>query len=218
MANTSQVGTWTMIGVKNGLKDVARVLDLPFVEANELTKNFDDGTTRKDIDEMEEGEQKDKIRDLEIKYAEIFKVARKLNGIKRGPGIHAGGIIVTPEPVNNFYPTRTVKGRKVSMWDKNEVEEIGACKIDLLGLATVSMIRICLENIEKTTGIKMTLDDLYNNKDIRNDADVLDMISREQTESIFQFESNLFKSIIKGMQPDSFDDCIALTSIARPGP
>ena len=218
MANTSQVGTWTMIGVKNGLKDVARVLDLPFVEANELTKNFDDGTTWKDIDEMEEGEQKEKIQELEKKYAEIFRVARKLNGVKRGPGIHAGGIIVTPSPVNNFYPTRTVKGRKVSMWDKNEVEEIGACKIDLLGLATVSMIRICLENIEKTTGIKMTLDDLYNNKDIRNDADVLDMISREQTESIFQFESNLFKSIIKGMQPDSFDDCIALTSIARPGP
>jgi DNA polymerase-3 subunit alpha len=104
------------------------------------------------------------------------------------------------------------------MWDKNEVEEAGLCKIDLLGLATTSMINLCLQFIEQTTGVKITLDDLYNNKELRNDPDVLEMISKEQTESVFQFESNLFKSIIKDMQPSSFEDCIALTSIARPGP
>ena len=80
------------------------------------------------------------------------------------------------------------------------------------------MINLCTQFIEKTTGIKITLDDLYNNRELRDDPNVLDMISREQTESVFQFESNLFKSIIKQMQPNSFEDCIALTSIARPGP
>ena len=91
-------------------------------------------------------------------------------------------------------------------------------KIDLLGLATTSMINLCTQFIEKTTGVKITLDDLYNNKELRDDPVVLEMISREQTESVFQFESNLFKSIIKDMQPSSFADCIALTSVARPGP
>ena len=217
LENTCQVGTWTMVGVKNGLKDVARVLDLPFAEANELTKNFDDGVTWKDIDNME-GEEKKAIELLEAKYSEIFRVARALDGVKRNCGVHAGGFIATPMEVNTFVPTRTSKGRKVSMWDKNEVEDAGLCKIDLLGLATTSMINLCVQFIEQTTGVKITLDDLYNNKALRDDPAVLEMISREQTESVFQFESNLFKSIIKGMQPSSFEDCIALTSIARPGP
>ena len=215
--NMSQVGTWTMIGVKNGLKDVARVLELPFVEANELTKNLDDGITWKDIDEME-GEEKKAIELLEQKYAEIFRVARALNGVKRNSGVHAGGVLVTDIAINNYFPTRTVKGRKVSIWDKDEVEDANGCKLDLLGLATTSMINLCILFIEQTTGVKITLDELYNNKELRNDPAVLEMISKEQTESVFQFESNLFKSIIKGMQPNSFEDCIALTSIARPGP
>ena len=80
------------------------------------------------------------------------------------------------------------------------------------------MINLCTQFIEKTTGVKITLDDLYNNKELRDDPVVLEMISKEQTESVFQFESNLFKSIIKDMQPSSFADCIALTSVARPGP
>ena len=127
MENTCQVGTWTMVGVKNGLKDVARVLELPFAEANELTKNFDDGVTWKDIDNME-GEEKKAIDLLEEKYSEIFRVARKLEGVKRNCGIHAGGFIAAPELINTFVPTRTSNGRKVSMWDKNEVEDAGLCR------------------------------------------------------------------------------------------
>lgn len=217
MEKTSQVGTWTIVGVKNGLKDVARVLDLPFAESNELTKNFDDGITWKDIDKLD-GEEKKKIDELENKYNEIFRIARKLDGVKRNCGIHAGGVLITDKAINEYFPTRTVNGRKVSIWDKNEVEEANGCKLDLLGLATVSVINLCTQFIENTTGVKLELDWLYENKDIRNDEKVLEMIQREQTESVFQFESNLFKSIIKDMQPDSFEDCIALTSIARPGP
>ena len=217
MEKTSQVGTWTVVGVKNGLKDVARVLDLPFAESNELTKNFDDGVTWKDIDKLD-GEEKNKINELENKYSEIFRIARKLDGVKRNCGIHAGGVLITDKAINEYFPTRTVNGRKVSIWDKNEVEEANGCKLDLLGLATISVINLCTQFIEKTSGIKIELDWLYENKDIRNDEAVLEMIQREQTESVFQFESNLFKSIIKDMKPDSFEDCIALTSIARPGP
>lgn len=125
--NTCQVGTWTMVGVKNGLKDVARVLDLPFAEANELTKNFDDGVTWKDIDALE-GEERKAIELLENKYSEIFRVARRLDGCKRNCGIHAGGFVAAPQTINTFVPTRTVKGRKVSMWDKNEVEDAGLCR------------------------------------------------------------------------------------------
>ena len=217
MEKTSQVGTWTMVGVKNGLKDVARVLDLPFAESNELTKNFDDGVTWKDIDSLE-GEEKEKMIELENRYKEIFRIARKLEGVKRNCGVHAGGVLITDKAVNEYFPTRTAKGRKVSIWDKNEVEDANGCKLDLLGLATVSVINLCTQFIERTTGQRIELDWLYENKDIRNDENVLAMIQREQTESVFQFESNLFKSIIKDMQPDSFEDCIALTSIARPGP
>ena len=85
LENTCQVGTWTMVGVKNGLKDVARVLDLPFAEANELTKNFDDGITWKDIDAME-GEEKKAIDLLEEKYTEFLGNKVQCHEIPIRPG------------------------------------------------------------------------------------------------------------------------------------
>lgn len=223
--NTCQVGTLTLLGVKNGIKDIARVLDMPFSEVNGITKTIDEilpepSISFKKLDKLEVDNPTaySKFKALEAKYKDLFAIARALEGLPRNYGVHAGGVLITPSPVNDFFPTRTVDGKRVTVWDKNVVEEAGGVKYDFLGLNTVSIINLTLKFIEENHGIKITMDELYNLKDIRNDENVFNMIKRQQSEAVFQMESNLFKNIIKDVQPDNINDLIAITSVARPGP
>lgn len=192
---------------------------------NSISKELDDicdepGLSFKRLDKLKD-ESKDKYEKfvkLDNDNKEIFRLARAFEGTERNYGIHAGGILITPTAINDTFPTRIVDGRKVTVWDKNEVEEAGGVKIDLLGLQTVSVIQLTLDNILKTTGVEITLEQLYNDESIRNDEETFKMICNKETEAVFQIESDLFKGIISDMQPDNINDIIALTSLGRPRP
>lgn len=223
--NVSSVGTLTLMGVKNGIKDVMRVLDYPFAESDSVSKKLDEIYDEPDLSfelldsfEVDDPETYAEFKKLEDKYPNVFELARKFNGCVRNNGVHAGGIVITPTAINDTFPTRTMDGRKVTVWEKNTTEKAGGVKYDFLGLATISIIKKALEFIEKNHGIKMTLEELYDNRDIRTDANIFEMISNGQTEGVFQFESNLFKNVCRNMEPDSIEDLIAITAVNRPGP
>lgn len=224
----SQVGTLTRLGVKNGLKDVGRVLDIPFSIMNEVTKTIDQitdeapGIKFKHLDALANGDNKDiekyeQFKALENKYTELFRLARKFEGTPRNMGIHAGGVLITPMPINNIFPTKMVDGRKVTIWDKDVVEMFKGIKFDFLGLKTVSVIDLALKFISESIGEEITLQDMYENVSL-NDEGYFSMICDKQTDALFQIESDLFKGIISDMQPNNINDIIALTSIGRPGP
>lgn len=130
--STSQVGTTTLLGVKSGIKDVARVLEISATEANSITKRIDSicndvGLSFSMLDELKETnpEAYNDFIKLENEYKEIFTIARHFEGMPRNMGVHAGGVLITPGDVNEYFPTKIVDGRKVTMWDKNVVEEAG---------------------------------------------------------------------------------------------
>ena len=230
--NTCQVNAITKLKVKNGIKDVAKVFDIPFAEVNELTKRItnevcdDTDLTFKRIDDLQEDDPPayEKWLEIEKQYPKIIKYARLLEGTNRSEGIHAGGVLITPSPVSDVFPTRiaidkdTGQRKVVTMWDKDIVEEAGGVKYDFLGLATVSIINLTLQFIKENYGIEITLDELYENESIRNDENVFDMLKAQKSEGIFQCESKLFKSLMKDIQPENINDLIAITSVARPGP
>ena len=223
--NVSSVGTLTVMGVKNGVKDVMRVLDYSFAESNNVSKALDEIYDEPDLsfEKLDSFKESDpvlykKYLGLESQYPEVFRLARKFNGCVRNMGVHAGGIVITPTIINDTFPTRTEKGRKVTVWEKNTVEKAGGVKYDFLGLATISVIKKCLDFIEKNHKIRYTLEELYDNRDLRSDANIFEMISNGQTEGVFQFESDLFKTVCKNMEPDSIEDLIAITAVNRPGP
>ena len=223
--NVSSVGTLTLMGVKNGVKDVMRVLDYSFTESNEVSKASDEIYDEPDLsfDKLDSFKEDDpdaykQYKKLENKYPEVFRLARKFNGCVRNMGVHAGGVVITPTIINDTFPTRTEKGRKVTVWEKNTTERAGGVKYDFLGLATISVIKKCLDFIEQNHGIKMTLDELYDNRDLRSDVNIYKMISEGKTDGVFQFESDLFKTVSKNMEPDSIEDLIAITAVNRPGP
>ena len=224
-ANVTQVGTLTTLGVKNGVKDVMRVLNYSFAESNAVSKQLDEIYAEPDLSfkkldsfESEAPELYKKYKELESEYPNVFKLARRFNGCPRNMGVHAGGVGITPTPINNIYPTRNIDGKKVTVWEKDTIEKAGIVKIDMLGLKTISVIELCLKFIKKNHDIDISLNELYNNKEIRDDFNVFNMLSEGKTDGVFQFESNLFKNACKNVKPTDINDLIAITAFNRPGP
>lgn len=218
----SHIGTYTEMGVKSGLKDVGRVLEIPFGVMNEISKKISEITDDapsikfKDLDKLKEEDltRYTIFSEMEMKYPELFRLARKFEGTKRNFGVHASGILVTPTPVNDIFPTRKDKtGVKVTLYTGPQVEACNGVKYDFLGLKTVSIIDRTLKAIDES----LTWKDLYKIVKL-DDEGVFDMICKKETDAVFQIESNLFKSIISDMQPTHMNDLVVLTSLGRPGP
>lgn len=219
----AHIGTYTEMGVKSGLKDIGRVLNIDFATMNNISKKITEWTDNapsikfKDLDKMEI-EYPDRYREfkkLEDNNKELFRLARRFEGTKRNFGVHASGILVTPTPIDDIFPTRTdpTTGVKVTLYTGPQVEECNGVKYDFLGLKTVSIIDKTIHTIDET----LTWEDLYKVVEL-DDTGVFDMICRRETDAMFQIESDLFKGIIKDMQPTRLDDIIVLTSLGRPGP
>lgn len=223
----SFIGTYTELGVKNGLKDVGRVLGVDYSTMDILSKKVTEWTDDapsikfKDLDKLHEGNDKDKqsyieFKEYEAKYPEIFRLARVFEGTPRNQGVHASGILVTPMPINDIFPTRLDdEGNLVTLYTGPVCEELGSCKIDILGLKTLDVLDLTV----KADNPNATVYDLYDIVDKHLDDEVMfEKLKNKETEGIFQLESNLFKGLVSDMLPDELDDITLITSFGRPGP
>lgn len=223
----AHIGTYTTMGVKSGLKDVGRVLDMPFdLVNNQICKKIDeiniDKTTPtfKDYDSLKDGNDNEEkqwieFNKLEKQNKELFRLARAFEGIPRNFGVHASGILVTPCDVNDYVPTRLDKntGVTITLYTGPQLEEYNFIKYDILGLKTISIIQDTLKLINK----ELSIENLYDCVDI-TDSQLYEYISDKNTDAMFQIESNLMKKIIDEIKPTEFNDIVAINAIARPGP
>lgn len=238
--NVSHIGTFTYMGVKSALKDVGRVLDIDFLTMNGITKKIDEildkpGVKFEDLDalcnfdnEIDKNKYQE-FKKLEENNPELFRLARRFEGNPRNYGIHASGILVTPIPISDIVPTRTTSDNAVvSIYTGEQLEDLNMLKLDILGLKTLSVIKSTLEHIDQNRDInktqklinmfeKMDFESLYDTIDV-NDPKIFQMICKEETDGIFQIESNMFKKMISEIKPDSLNDIIAITALGRPGP
>lgn len=216
------IGTYTASGVKSGIKDVCRVLDIGFTESNNISKvldeindtpqpKFSDYDNLKNNDNPGDLVKWQKFNELEKKYSEVFRLARKFEGLKRNFGVHASGILVMPIEVNKLIPTRVADGISVSLYTGPEVEELNCVKCDLLGLRTVSVI------VKTINRLGITIDELYSRVKM-DDQRVFGMLSEGRSDAVFQLESDLFKSALKLIRPTDINDIVAITAALRPGP
>lgn len=238
-AAVCHIGTYTEMGVKSGLKDFGRVLEISFSDVNNINKTIDEITDSapsikfKDLDgylkdanqALEDGEENtykkykskyDEFKKLENNYPELFRLARKFEGTPRNMGVHASGILVMPCDVTDYFPTRTDKeGVRIALFTGPELESLGAIKLDILGLKTLDVLDKTLKAIDPN----MTVNDLYKiiEENLEN-KNMFEMIQNKETEGIFQIESNLFKGLVSDIMPSHFNDITAITSIGRPGP
>ncbi|HOK25890.1 MAG TPA: DNA polymerase III subunit alpha [Bacteroidales bacterium] len=208
--------TFGTMGAKMAIRDVARVQKLPLSEADRLAKMVPErpGITLADAyaEVPELAKEKDSPNKL---ISQTLQFAEALEGSIRQTGVHACGIIISKEPLDNYIPLSTAKETDlfVTQYEGNHVESVGLLKMDFLGLKTLSIIRDAIENIKKRHGIEIDIENLP-----LDDKKTFELFSRGDTTGIFQFESDGMKRYLRELKPNRFEDLIAMNALYRPGP
>ena len=215
----SQIITYGTMAAKAVVRDVGRVLGHPYGYVDKLAKliPFDLGMT---LDKALEDEEQLRARyDQEEEVRTLIDLARSLEGLVRNAGKHAGGVVIAPSALTDFTPLYCEQGSNnpVTQFDKDDVEAIGLVKFDFLGLRTLTIIDRALKtiNAERAARSEPPLDIVTIPMD---DAAAFQLLKECATTAVFQLESRGMKDLIKRLQPDCFDDIIALVALFRPGP
>ncbi|GEK48603.1 DNA polymerase III subunit alpha [Bisbaumannia pacifica] len=215
----SQIVTFGTMAAKAVVRDVARAQGKPYSLGDKLSKliPFEVGMTLAKAIEQEPALKE--FLDNDEEAAEIWEMARKLEGITRGTGKHAGGVVIAPTKLTDFSPLLCDEDGNglVVQFDKNDIEEAGLVKFDFLGLRTLTIIDWALEMVDKVRAAAgegpLNIDAIP-----LDDAPTFEMLKRAETTAVFQLESRGMKELIKRLQPDSLEDMIALVALFRPGP
>jgi DNA polymerase III alpha subunit len=226
----SQIITYGSMAAKAVVRDVGRVLGHPYGFVDRVAKliPFVLGITLEDALGRSKKAQDDSERvspelcelyekDEEVKA--LLDLALSLEGLSRNTGKHAGGVLISPSDLTDFTPIlceETGEGL-VSQFDKNDVEEIGLVKFDFLGLRNLTIIDWALQTINRQQAAK-GLPPVDINRIPLDDKPSYDLLKAQKTTAVFQLESRGMKDLIRRLQPDVFEDIIALVALFRPGP
>ena len=212
----SHIVTFGSMAAKMAIKDVARVLKLELSEANRLAKMVPEApkmTLKKAYKENPDLEKEK--QSLNPLISKTIQFAETLEGSIRQTGVHACGILISRDPLTDHIPIMPTEGESLmtTQYDGHFVEPIGLIKMDFLGLRTLSIIKTCLDNIKKSKHIV-----LNENEIPLDDEETFKLFTRGDTTGLFQFESPGMKKHLRALQPNRFEDLIAMNALYRPGP
>ncbi|MDG2252899.1 MAG: DNA polymerase III subunit alpha [Methylophilaceae bacterium] len=215
----SQIATFGTMAARAVLRDVGRALDLPYLFVDSIAKLVPNelGITLKDAIDKEP-QIKDRIK-KEEEVKELFELALKLEGLVRNVSMHAGGVLIAPSKISAFSPIYCQPGGEgvISQFDKDDVESVGLVKFDFLGLRTLTILSMALENANNIR-IKENLNPINLETLIIDDKSTFDLLKSSNTTAVFQLESRGMKDMLKQAKPDCFEDIVALVALYRPGP
>lgn len=214
----SQIATFGTMAARAVVRDVGRVLDLPYSFCDQLSKMIPSAPGKNvtldqalaEVPELRERYEK------EEEVRELIDLARKLEGLTRNVGMHAGGVLIAPGRLTDFCPLYCAEGSDsvVSQLDKDDVEKIGLVKFDFLGLRNLTIIDLALQYIKRLDpAAEVRLDALS-----FDDPATYDLLKKANTTAVFQLESEGMKKLLLKLEPDRFEDIIAVLALYRPGP
>ncbi|AWA28939.1 DNA polymerase III subunit alpha [Flavobacterium magnum] len=225
----AQIITYGTMAAKSAIRDTARVLDLPLFEADKIAKLIPFNLNLAKIFSMEESKLKSSLRPEDFeKVQELIALAKAgdmsgetlqqaqiLEGNLRNTGIHACGVIITPDDITKFVPVATAKDSDlyVTQFDNSVVESAGLLKMDFLGLKTLTLIKDTVKLVKYRTGKDIDPDQFP-----IDDVKTYELFQRGETVGIFQYESAGMQKYMKELKPTVFDDLIAMNALYRPGP
>jgi DNA polymerase III subunit alpha len=210
-----QIITFGTMMAKGVIKDVARVLGMPFEDSNAISALIPEQLK---ITLKEAIEQEPKLKELienNVQVAKVFEIAFKLEGVTRHASKHAAGIVISPEPIDEVLPVYVPpkSNELVTQYAMTELEALGFLKIDLLGLKNLTLIERALQLIKKNHEVSINLDKLP-----LDDPKTFHLICQGKTSGVFQLESSGLKEVLQKLQPEKFEDIIAVNALYRPGP
>lgn len=217
--SVAQIITFGTMAAKAVIRDVGRVLGYPYGFINKISKlvPLDPGMTlRKAFRKQKELERLYK-EDLNVKT--LIDLAKKLEGVVRNVGKHAGGVVISPTKISDFAPLYCDSNGKnqVTQFDKNDIEYVGLVKFDFLGLKTLTIINSCIKMVNEKN-IRLKKKTININKISLSDIKSFNLLKKADTIAVFQLESKGMQDLIRRLKPDSFEDLIALVALFRPGP
>lgn len=212
----SQIVTFGTMSAKAAVKDVARVYDVSFQEANNWVKAIPDMNKQTLKELITEGVGNPDVIALYNSNSvaeKVIDMAIKLEGMPRQTGKHAAGVVICCDPVSDHCPLQVKEGAVTTQYDKNQIESLGMLKMDFLGLKTLTDIDLAKKLIKENTGKEIDFDELG-----YEDSNVFRFISSGETTCVFQLESGGMCSFMRRLQPQNLEDVIAGISLYRPGP
>ncbi|WP_417882366.1 DNA polymerase III subunit alpha [Xanthomarina gelatinilytica] len=225
----AQIITYGTMAAKSSIRDTARVLDLPLFDADRIAKLIPTmsklhkifGADEKSLKNMFRSEDLEKVNQLlnisegEDLEAETVNLARTLEGSVRNTGIHACGVIITPDDITKFVPVATAKDSDlyVTQFDNSVVEDAGLLKMDFLGLKTLTLIKDTVKIVKAKHNIDLDPDSFP-----LDDEKTYELFQKGETVGVFQYESPGMQKHLKELKPTVFEDLIAMNALYRPGP
>jgi DNA polymerase III subunit alpha len=219
--HVAQIVTFQTIKGKQGIRDAARVLGFPASVGDRLCKMYPPAVMGRDYPIEEALRRSPELADAyerEPEAKEIVETARALEGLRREDSVHAAGVVIGDAPLVNYLPLKLSKDSRedtkkvVTQFDMLGVEQLGLLKMDFLGLRTLSVIEDTLAHLRRR-GVQLDIDHVA-----LDDADTYAMLQRADTTGVFQMESPGMRTLIKLLEPDRFEDLMALVALYRPGP
>ncbi|MGH9254718.1 MAG: DNA polymerase III subunit alpha [Vicinamibacterales bacterium] len=212
--NVAQIITFGTMKAKAVVRDVGRALDMPYADVDRIAKQIPpalDMTLDKAL--VENPVLKDMAAN-DQKVKEVLDIGRRLEGMSRHASVHAAGVVIAPGPITDYAPLyKGARDEITTQWNMKEVERVGLLKMDFLGLSTLTLIRDCLNEIKRTEGIDLDIDNIP-----LDDGKTFKLFGEGAAYGIFQFESSGMRDLLRRAKPESLDDLIALNALYRPGP
>lgn len=225
----AQIITYGTMAAKSSIRDVARVLDLPLSDADRISKLVPDlkkfkhifGRSNEELnkdfngDDLANVKQLIEISESEGEEGKILNQARMLEGSVRNTGIHACGVIITPEDIREFVPVATAKDSDllVTQFDNGVVESAGLLKMDFLGLKTLTIMKDAIKLVKQRYDVDIDPDHIP-----LDDQKTFELYQKGETNGTFQFESVGMQKNLRLLKPNNIEDLIAMNALYRPGP
>ena len=215
MDQVAQIITYGFMAPKSAIRDAGRVMELPLQETGAIA-NLVPEKSRKNLKKiLSEVPDMKAIKDSNSLASQVLNMAIVLEGSLRNIGVHPCGVIIAPENISNFLPLAQAKDSAlmVTQFDSKRVSDVGMLKIDFLGIKTLSIIKTAINNVKKSRGIEIDIDNIP-----LDDVKTYELYQKGQTKATFQFESAGMQKYLKELKPNKLEDLIAMNALYRPGP
>jgi DNA polymerase-3 subunit alpha len=213
----ANIVTFGRMAARNSVRDVARVLQVPYVDADRMAKMIPPPVQGRHVSLAKHLDQVAELRSEYNSSAEakrVFELAIKLEGTIRSHGVHAAGVVIAPDDIVKFVPLEMAqKGVVATQYSMGPIEDLGLLKMDFLGLSNLTIIKNALRIVKKVYGKNIDITQIS-----MSDKQTFDLLQRGGTTGVFQLESAGMKRYLKELKPTVFDDIIAMVALYRPGP
>lgn len=213
----ANIVTFGRMAARNSVRDVARVLQVPYIEADRLAKMIPPPVQgrhtplSKSLKDVAELKAENAVNE---QSARVFELATKLEGTIRSHGVHAAGVVIAPDELVKFAPLEMAqKGVVATQYSMGPIEELGLLKMDFLGLSNLTIIKNALRIIKRVHGDDIDIETIP-----LDDKKTYEMLQRGETTGVFQLESAGMRRYLKDLKPTVFEDIISMVALYRPGP